>query len=204
MVDVIKRRPGRPRKADSGAQEPAGDVPSDRRMAPSAKSLEGAREAARAVQELTPVPVKRGRPPGPGKLTPERIDAICERIEGGAAIAHACYLEGVTPEALRVRRAMDEDVAYRVGRARAVAVDRMRLEFMELMRADKRAAAILLNYMERADPETYAPPKQRVETSGPDGGPIQLTAGRVPLTEEEALARLAVLQGRLALSAGAA
>jgi hypothetical protein len=164
-------------------------------MEGSATTLDGARAASLAL-ESAPPRVRR-----PGKLDPGTIARICDRIEAGAAIKHACLLEGVTAEALRLRREADPDVAFQVERARAVAVEAMREEFLTLVRTDRRSAMALLSYIERADPETYGAPKMRHEIGGVGGGPIVLSAQRAPASPEEALARIEALHTAL-LSAG--
>jgi hypothetical protein len=136
----------------------------------------------------------------PGKLTEACLTRICERIEAGTPIRHACLLEGVTPQALHVRRSADPDVAFAVDAARARAVDAMRLRFLDLVEGDRRSALALLKFMERADPDTYGEPERRVALSGPNGGPIELSASRPPASIAEAIARADALRAELAAS----
>jgi hypothetical protein len=180
------------RGAEELPEKPLGDY----RLRTEATSLAVAREAAAAVKERVP-PRWQVR----GKLTPERLSDICARIAAGTAVKHACYLEAVTPVSLYEAMERHPEVADAVKLAQATAHDAMRLELYEMVRAGHKTAHVLLAYMERAAPDTYAPPKLRAELSGPDGAPLQVaTMVAAPVTLAEALKRVESL--RNALTAG--
>lgn len=184
-----KRKRGRPRK-----------VPQDGSGAQGATTLlPPAIEAARRAYSSLGTPPRLRRVPG--KLTPAVFVAICDRIAQGTPISHACYLEGVTPESLHAFRERDPIADWAVNEARATAIDALSREFFEFLRAyrKERAAAVLLTWMERADPHNFAPPPKELRHSGPEGGPIALQAvAKMPETVAEALERVEALRKALA------
>lgn len=102
-----------------------------------------------------------------------RLTAICDRIRSGTPINHACALEGVPRSSFYELVGRDEVAALQVAEARAVAAEDMRARLLLVAEGhgEERANAnVLLHLLERAHPDEYAPPKQRVETSGPGGG----------------------------------
>lgn len=130
----------------------------------------------------------------PGKITDDVLSRICERIEGGSPISHACVLEGVSDRALRFLMDAHEDVYIAVRRAVARKVAGRLDQFDELVVSDPQAAKALTWLIERMDPGEFAPPKQRVEQTGEDGGPIKTESAvrwyvprnpRIPTGEDE-------------------
>ena len=105
-----------------------------------------------------------------------KLEAICARIEGGTHQNHACALEGVPRQTYYDLLGRDPEAAAMVAKARAVAAEalRARVQLVAEGCGEERANAnVLLHLLERAHPEEYGPPKQRLEQSGPDGGPIK-------------------------------
>jgi hypothetical protein len=102
-----------------------------------------------------------------------KLDAVCERLAGGTPINHACALEGVPRQSFYELIASDEGAALVVAAARAKGAEAYRSSLVLIAEgngAERANANVLLHLMERLYPDDYAPPKQRVEQTGADGG----------------------------------
>lgn len=118
------------------------------------------------------LPSRARKPSTPGKLTPEVIAGICERIAGGQPRNAACAAFDVSDRALRLYRDAHADVDEQLELAEARGAEWYRQQ-IQTCPAGKDAADDWKRWAwlgERIHPATLSPPKQRVETSGPGGG----------------------------------
>lgn len=119
-----------------------------------------------------------------------RLVEICERIASGTPQNHACALEGVPRSSFYALLDSDPEALLQVQAARANAAEAAREELRMVALgggAPGSNANVLLHLLERAHPDEYAPPKQRVEQTGADGGPQQVEhSGAVTITLEDA------------------
>lgn len=126
----------------------------------------------------------------PARARAEVVAAICERIRTGTPINHAGALERVAKTTLHLWRHADPEVELLISTARAEAAEAARSELQEVARGKGMPGAnanVLLHLLERAHPDEYAPPKQRVETTGADGGPQKIEhSGGVVITNADA------------------
>lgn len=122
-----------------------------------------------------------------------RIPAVLEHIRGGTPIKNAFALEGIPKRTAYAWMEASEQLKDDVDMARAVASEARR----KLFEADP--SSPLLHYIQTLDPENFPTPAQRVEASGPGGGPIkqEIAVAEAPKSLEEAQARLEALQARL-------
>lgn len=123
-----------------------------------------------------------------------KLDAICARIRRRTPINQACALEGVSRSMLYRLIDDDEDAATAIESARSEAALQDEAELRALIASESKTANVMLHLMERLYPADYGPPKQRVEQTGADGGPIQTESlvrwyvpanPRIPTGEED-------------------
>lgn len=114
------------------------------------------------------------------KYTPERVEMILEGIRSGLTQKDACLVAGIDHATLENWTAKYSDFSERLASAHA---ERARVWLDGIAAAapkDWRAYEALLD---RCAPEYRK--TQRVEHSGPDGGPIPITGITVPLPVPE-------------------
>lgn len=128
-------------------------------------------------------PAETPRVDARAKLGPETLARICTRIAGGMPKAHACAKEGVSRQALYQLASRDPEVAAMLEDASDEGAEFYREQVMSAPDDWKRWAWLA----ERLHPDTFGPPKQRVEKTGADGGPQQVEhSGAVTITLEDA------------------
>jgi hypothetical protein len=136
------------------------------------------------------LPPRAREPSTPGKLTPEVLAGICKLIAEGKDRTYACAAHGVTDSALRKHRAAHEDVDAAVSLAEAAGAEWYRTQIATVP-AGKDATDDWKRWAwlgERIHPTVLAPPKQRVESSGPDGGAQEIKhSGTVAIDMTEAV-----------------
>lgn len=145
------------------------------------------------------LPPRARKPSTPGKLTPAVIAGICKLIAEGKDRTFACAAHGATDSALRKYRAAHEEVDAALQLAEAQGAEWYRTKIATVP-AGKDATDDWKRWAwlgERIHPSVLAPPKQRVEQTGADGGPIKLETNEAPKSLEEAQARLEALQARM-------
>ena len=124
-----------------------------------------------------------------------KLAAICERIEAGTHQNHAAAEEEVPRSSYYALLEADEDARMRVDRAlaKAAAVRKQRVEDAAMGRIEGANANVLLQLLERAHPDEYAPPKVRTanEHSGPEGKPME---GAIKITIDRAVSALDALK----------
>lgn len=136
------------------------------------------------------------------------LPAICERLRGGTPVNHAAALEGVPRSSFYALLDADEDAQTLVTAARAEAAERLRANVVQLAQGgeDVRGSNpnVLLHLMERLYPDTYVPPKQRVEQelSGPGGVPVQHQHSYLEKLSDDELAAKAEAAARLLRGGG--
>lgn len=87
---------------------------------------------------------------------------ILLRIADGTPLQQACYLEKVAPGTFRGLINKYPDLAQQVQEARAEYLETLRKQTMS---AASENPAVLLKFLERLEPEVYAPPAQTVHTT---------------------------------------
>ena len=116
---------------------------------------------------------------------PGVIDGLCALLEVGVPLKAACASMGVGRSTVYDAMAADEELATRIGDARAKwEADAVRT-IASAGRDDWKAMAWLL---ERGKPDKWAPTK-RIENTGKGGGPMEVRVDSLP-TEPAARAAL--------------
>ncbi len=122
--------------------------------------------------------------------TRARARRVATHVRSGTPINHACALERVPRASFYEWMAQDPQIALDVGEARAVAAEAARRVVLAVALGEGEEGAnanVLLHLLERAHPDEYAPPKQRVETTGADGGPQRVEhSGGVVISNPDA------------------
>lgn len=123
------------------------------------------------------------------KLTPSVREAICEAVEQGANVAMRCYNAGIVKQTYLNWIARGEKARAKEAKGEAVAdEERPYLAFLDAIDDAKANYGVQLQQviysealrdpvearreLQRLYPEDYAPPAQRVEATGKDGGPV--------------------------------
>lgn len=99
-----------------------------------------------------------------------RARAVIERVRAGSSERAACGLERVPRSLFYEWMAADEELALELERARAASEEDDRARLEELIAEGAKTANVQLHKMATRYRD-WAPPKQRVEQSGPNGGP---------------------------------
>lgn len=99
------------------------------------------------------------------------LGAICELIRNRTPINRACALENVPRRSFYDLLDADPEARDLVDQARAAAAHADEIELRHLIASGSKSSNVMLHLMERLYPDDYAPPKQRVEQTGRDGGP---------------------------------
>ncbi len=121
----------------------------------------------------------------------EVVAAICKRIAAGATIKNACAMERLSKSTLAEWRKDDATVELDVEEARAVKGEVLRMDIDAIANGRREIepgfstpnANVLLQMLERMEPDEWAPPKQRVDAT------VSVTADAV--TAERVAAALA-------------
>ena len=165
----------------------------------------GGGKAAGASSRRTAAQTPSGRP---SEFTPGVEKAILDALAAGSSVRAACEAAGIGTTTFyrwcsegEGDSAPEHFRAFRDGATRARA--QARVVYAAIIRraandGDWRAAAW---YLERSEPEEWAP-KQKLEHSGPGGGPIQATeptSGQIDprkLTSEQRMALMEILDAQ--------
>ena len=120
-------------------------------------------------------------PPRGGKLTIERVEAICASIATGRYVKHACQSAGISENAW-ADWVVREWVAEAYGRAHAVGVG------IRIARAEAHEdAKVDLELLKAYDRPVFDPPKERrLELAGKNGGPIAIAAVAITPAQQRA------------------
>jgi hypothetical protein len=112
-------------------------------------------------------------PKPPQKITPEVVARICARLAAfpPAPLAHACALEWVLERSLYEAMERDESIRLQIKSAQAQGAQQLAEYQIHLTEQGNRNWQSPQGLLDRLYPREYSPVK-KVETSGPDGGPI--------------------------------
>jgi len=138
---------------------------------------------------------KRERKPrgAPSKRTPARRAAILKAIREGAAFESAARSAGIGPTTFKDWRRDDPEFEEAVQNARAEMEVRL-LECIGAAATEPKTWQAAAWKLERLLPDRYAPRRQPVEVTGPNGGPINVEgsiAAKLDELDIETLRKLA-------------